>query len=100
MSLKILFVRQVCLRYNNTVVNCSILLKYLEGIYKKIVFFLQNDIILRGKKHTALFQTYNLEKFFQRTRTCICTDIRKYVAGGGHICPSSPGANRVKPAEL
>ena len=28
------------------------------GISDKLYFFLQNEIILRGKKHTALFQTY------------------------------------------
>ena len=32
---------------------------WILGISNKLYFFLQNEIILRGKKHTAPFQTYN-----------------------------------------
>ena len=56
-----------------------------------LIFFRQNEIILQGKKRTALFQTYNWEKssFFNAlVRTCICKDMCKYMA--------PPGPNRVK----
>ena len=35
---------------------------WIWGIPDKLYFFLQNEITLWGKKHTALFQTYNWEK--------------------------------------
>ena len=59
------------------------------GYFRRNSFFGQNKIILRGKKRTALFQTYNLEKtsFFQQNHACFCTDIRKYVAGGAYMPP-------------
>ena len=38
--------------------------------FRQTLFFLQKDMILRGRKHTALFQTYNWEnEVFQRTPT-------------------------------
>ena len=57
---------------------------YEFRVFPTNLFFLQNEIILRGKKHTTLFQTYCWEKssFFNALiHTCICRDIRKYVAG-------------------
>ena len=48
------------------------------------IFFQGNEITLRGKKCTALFQTHNWEKssfFNELVRTRICTEIRKYVTG-------------------
>ena len=42
------------------------------GYFRRNSFFGQNKIILRGKKRTALFQTYNLEKSsFFSTRSCM-----------------------------
>ena len=45
-------------------------------------------MIVRGKKRTVLFQTFNWEKSssFQHPCTCICTDTRKYVPRG-HMPP-------------
>ena len=34
------------------------------GISDELYFFCRNEIVSWGKKHTALFQTHNLEKFF------------------------------------
>ena len=60
------------------------------------IFFRQKEMILWGRRSTALFQTYNWEKssFFQLAPTCICTDICKYVAGGPYMPPTT-GKNRV-----
>ena len=66
------------------------------GISDELYFFQGNEITLRGKKCTALFQTHNWEKssFFQCAGMRICTDIFKCVTGRAQ-CALPPGPNRV-----
>ena len=63
--------------------------------FRQPLFFLQNEIIYRGKKHAGLFQTYNWEKssFFNALVRVFAetTDILKYVAGGGIYGPLPSG---------
>ena len=51
------------------------------------IFFLQNEIILWGHKHAALFQTYNSEKssFFNALKH-IFAQIYAKTWQGGHLC--------------
>ena len=58
-----------------------------------LIFFRQNEIILRGKKNTSLFQTYDWEKSSFFNALVRCLDVR--AGGGRHKCPN-PLANRVK----
>ena len=62
------------------------------GISDKLYFFLQNERILRGKKHTALFQTYNWEKSsFFSTHSYMYLHRYKQIRGRGGMYTPPPG---------
>ena len=70
---------------------------WISVISDKLYFFLQNEIILRGKNHTALFQTYHWEKssFFNAPVHVFEQIYTNTWQGGGPICIPSR-ANRVE----
>ena len=59
------------------------------GYFRRNSFFGQNEIILRGKKHIALLQTFNWEKSsFFNALVHVFAQIYANTWQGGHICPS------------
>ena len=57
-------------------------------------FFLQNNVVLRGKKHTALFQNYNWEKSSFPTHTYMYLHRSTQIRTGGAYMPHPPGVYR------
>ena len=63
-----------------------------SGISDELFFLRQNQIILRGKKCTALFQTYSWEKsIFFNALEPVFAQIFANTCQGGHICPPPLG---------
>ena len=64
----------------------------------RVIFFQQNEIILRCKKCSAFFQNYNWENSSFSTRSYV--HLQRYVqihGKGGHTCPPPPKKNPKKP---
>ena len=68
----------------------------MNFISNELHFFFGNEITLWGKKHTALFQTYDWEKsIFFNALVCVFGEINANTWRGGGV-HAPPGPNRVK----